>query len=80
MIEALKIIIMACQLGITNPTLQTSLRSKLNNEVLIVNQQMILKTQLEYQRSCQQRLVECWLENKRNKVKWPLSTCFEAIR
>jgi len=72
MIEALKIIMLACQL-ISPPKFDSGFMSF--TKMAIKNQKINFENQIQAQRQCQKKLIKCWLKNKREKVKWPLSTC-----
>ena len=72
MIEALKIIMLACQL-ISPPTFDSGMLSL--TKTALKNQKISLENQVNIQRQCQKKLIKCWLKNKSEKVQWPLSTC-----
>lgn len=72
MIEALKLIMLACQL-IAPPQFDSG--SLTLTDQAMENQKQSLVNQISTQRECQKQLIRCWLENKKQKVKWPLSTC-----
>ncbi len=79
MIEALKIIVIACQVSFT-PGPNTSIRAKIDNDVLLSNSKVILKVKQYYQRECQQKLTACWLNNKSEGNLWPLSSCIGGVQ
>lgn len=75
MIEALKIIVMACQI-MAPPQFGTTSFSF--GDSLQIYQRNLLKYQLDIQRECQIQTVECLLEKKEKKEKWPLSRCLSS--
>ena len=72
MIEALKIIMMACQL-VSPPQFDTGMLSF--SKKALENQKISIQNQIEVQRQCQKELIACWLKNKKEKKRWPLSSC-----
>jgi len=72
MIEALKIIMLACQL-IAPPKFDSGFMSF--TKMGLKNQKKSLENQINIQRQCQKELVRCWLKNKTEWEQWPLSKC-----